>query len=59
METLAEGMWLLQYDYLGGNGSRGYGKIEFRNISAETVVGYVEEKAIEQCNQILKKAVQE
>ena len=59
METLAEGMRLLQYDYLGGNGSRGYGKIEFRNISAETVVGYVEEKAIEQCNQILKKAVQE
>lgn len=59
METLAEGMRLLQYDYLGGNGSRGYGKIEFRNISAETVVGYVEKKAIEQCNQILKKAVQE
>lgn len=59
METLAEGIRLLQYDYLGGNGSRGYGKIEFQNISADTVVGYVEEKAIEQCNQILKKAVQE
>lgn len=26
METLAEAMKLLQYDYLGGNGSRGYGK---------------------------------
>ena len=30
METLAEAMKLLQYDYLGGNGSRGYGKSNFR-----------------------------
>ena len=29
METLVEGMKLLQFDYLGGSGSRGYGKIRF------------------------------
>lgn len=29
METLGEGMKLMQYDYLGGSGSRGYGKIRF------------------------------
>lgn len=27
-----EGMHLLEYDYLGGMGSRGYGKVEFENI---------------------------
>lgn len=35
MQTLAEGMKLLQYDYLGGSGSRGYGKIQFNNVHAE------------------------
>lgn len=58
METLAEGMRLLQYDYLGGNGSRGYGKIEFQNISAAVVVGDVDEKMMEQCNHMLQKALQ-
>lgn len=58
METLAEGMKLLQYDYLGGNGSRGYGKVEFQNIMAETVVGTVDESFIDKCNQILNQAVE-
>lgn len=39
METLGEGMKLLQYDYLGGHGSRGYGKVQFKNVSADIVVG--------------------
>lgn len=30
---LSEGMKLLQNDYLGGNGSRGYGQIAFRNVT--------------------------
>ena len=51
-------MRLLQYDYLGGNGSRGYGKIVFKNLEADTVVGYLEHALIEQCNQILKTAVE-
>lgn len=58
IETLAEGMRLLQYDYLGGSGTRGYGKIEFQNIDAETVVGSVEGDLLEQCNEILRKAIQ-
>ena len=58
METLAEGMKLLQYDYLGGNGSRGYGKVQFQNILAENVVGTVDESLIDKCNQILKQAVE-
>lgn len=58
METLAEGMKLLQYDYLGGNGSRGYGKVEFQNIMAENVVGTVDKNLIDKCNQILNQAVE-
>ncbi len=37
LKTLAEGMKLLQYDYLGGHGSRGSGRISFENIEIETV----------------------
>ena len=58
METLAEGMKLLQYDYLGGSGSRGYGKVEFQNIEAEAVVGDVDEALMEQCNRILAETTQ-
>ena len=57
-ETLAEGMKLLQYDYLGGSGSRGYGKVEFQNIEAEAVVGDVDEALMEQCNRILAETTQ-
>lgn len=32
MELLAKGMKLLQLDYLGGNGSRGSGRVSFRNF---------------------------
>lgn len=51
-ELLAEGMKMLQFDYLGGHGSRGYGKVEFDNIVAECVIGDVDENIIDECNQI-------
>ena len=54
IKTLAEGFKLLQYDYLGGNGSRGYGKIVFKNVYAKVVVGSIDDKVIDQCNEILK-----
>ena len=54
---LAEGMKLLQYDYLGGSGSRGYGKVAFQNLEAELVVGKLDERQIEECNEILAGAV--
>ena len=58
MEVLAEGMKLLQYDYLGGHGSRGYGKIQFSNLQADIVIGQIDDTYIEQCNEILQKAIQ-
>lgn len=57
MEVIAEGMKLLQFDYLGGNGSRGYGKVRFREMNAETVVGEVEDTYLQQINKMLNQAV--
>ena len=52
---LKEGMQLLTYDYLGGNGSRGYGKIRFSNLEAKVVVGKVNDDTLKKCNEILKQ----
>lgn len=53
MKTFAEGLKLLQYDYLGGNGSRGYGKITFQDVNAKVVTGSIDEQIINQCNEFL------
>lgn len=58
METLAEGMKLLQYDYLGGSGSRGYGKISFRYLAVDPVIGNIDDELIEKCNEILAEVEQ-
>lgn len=54
-ETLAQGMKLLEYDYLGGNGSRGYGKVKFKDLEAVVVIGDVKESIIVKCNEKLKE----
>ncbi|MCF0139915.1 MAG: type III-A CRISPR-associated RAMP protein Csm3 [Acidaminococcus fermentans] len=36
METLKDGIRLLEWDYLGGNGSRGYGRVHFENWRVES-----------------------
>lgn len=43
MKLIADGMKLLQYDYLGGHGSRGYGKVKFTDVYADVVVGDVDD----------------
>ena len=53
MKTFAEGLKLIQFDYLGGNGSRGYGKVVFQNVKAKVVTGSLDEQIINQCNEIL------
>lgn len=57
ISVLAEGLRLLQYDYLGGSGSRGYGKVVFHDVQADTVIGAVNEKIIAECNEVLKRAI--
>lgn len=39
IQILVDGLKLLEMDYLGGSGSRGYGKVFFRDLKAETVYG--------------------
>ncbi|MDD3185228.1 MAG: type III-A CRISPR-associated RAMP protein Csm3 [Anaerostipes sp.] len=53
LETLAQGFKLLEYDYIGGHGSRGYGKVQFQNVKAKNVLGVVDEIIIRSCNQML------
>ncbi len=54
IQILADGLKLLQYDYLGGNGSRGYGKVAFHNVNAEVVIGDVDDAIMSECNRILE-----
>ena len=51
---IKDGLLLLEYDYLGGNGSRGYGKIKFRDLTADVVVGELDEDTMEACRAILE-----
>lgn len=53
IELLAEGFRLLQYDYIGGHGSRGYGKIRFCDLYADVVVGDLDEAILDELNGIL------
>lgn len=50
-----DGLKLLTYDYLGGNGSRGYGKVKFDNLDLECVIGEVDDEIIEECRKHIKE----
>ena len=52
-EILKNSFRLLQYDYLGGSGSRGYGKVVFKDLNLDTVIGEVDEEILEQCRNML------
>ena len=54
-KLLAEGFKLLEYDYLGGHGTRGYGKVQFRELRADAVAGEVDKSVVEECNRILSE----
>lgn len=50
IKILVEGMKLLQYDYLGGGGTRGNGKIKFSNVTADTVIGEIPQELEDMIN---------
>ena len=54
---IGEGFKLMQYDYLGGSGSRGYGKIRFDDIAADCVIGEIKQELIDECNTIINNAI--
>lgn len=53
LDTLVKGLKLLTFDYLGGSGSRGYGKIAFSKLEAKTVIGEADQKVIDSINKSL------
>ena len=55
MQTLRDGIRLLEYDYLGGHGSRGYGKVKIYDIDLECVAGEVEEEILDACREMLRE----
>lgn len=52
-ELLANGFKLLQYDYIGGHGSRGYGRIEIGDIDVCCVIGEIDDDLLDQCGEII------
>ena len=52
-KLLVEVFKLLQYDYLGGHGTRGYGKVRLENLCADAVAGDVDYDVVDECNRIL------
>lgn len=55
IKLLKEGMMLLTYDYLGGNGSRGYGRVKFLELDIHCVIGDVRSDILEHCHNIIVK----
>ena len=51
--TLKEGFRLLSHDYLGGSGSRGYGRVNISELDVYIAVGEVDETLIDKCRDIL------
>lgn len=54
-EILAMGFKLLQLDYLGGSGSRGYGKVKFEDLDAEISFGDVSGETLDSCRELLSE----
>ena len=50
---LADGFRLLQYDYIGGHGSRGYGRIEISELDLCCVIGDVDDALLDKCREII------
>lgn len=54
-EILKEGFKLLEYDYLGGSGSRGYGRVKISDLQADVVIGDVDDALLDKCQEILDR----
>ena len=51
-KILKDGFTLLETDYIGGSGSRGYGKIKFRDLDVRVVFGEVPGDTLNECKKI-------
>lgn len=55
INMLAHGLKLLEYDYLGGSGSRGYGKVKFEELAIKPVIGEIGGALLEKCEKALSE----
>lgn len=58
-QTIARGMKLLQYDYLGGHGTRGYGRVRFDQIHLTPLELDLSAERIEGLQKILEEGCAE
>lgn len=54
MQTLADGLKLLQADYLGGNGTRGYGRVSFEDLNVKQIINEDNQIDISEIESIFK-----
>lgn len=54
LEILKEGLKFLEYDYLGGNGSRGYGRVKIDGLKMDVVVGEIDNKIKADCEKVFE-----
>lgn len=54
LSILKEGLKFLEYDYLGGNGSRGYGRVKIDGLKMDVVVGEIDNKIKADCEKVFE-----
>ena len=54
IQILKEGIKFLEYDYIGGSGSRGYGRVKIEGLGMDVVLGDIDKKLKEDCKKILE-----
>jgi len=55
MEYFIRGLKLLQMDYLGGHGTRGYGRVSFENFQLEQAEGSLTEPELQKIKNLFKE----
>lgn len=58
-QIISEGLNLLMHDYLGGHGSRGYGRIKCSDLKADVVIGEVDGEILRRCRECLNGVAHE
>lgn len=58
IKLISDAFKMLQFDYLGGSGSRGYGKVKFTNLHAKAAIGQLDKSVEDKINEILSKVSQ-
>lgn len=55
IKLLCDGLKLLKYDYIGGHGSRGYGKVQINDLDIKIAIGDVDGEILSKCSELLKE----